>query len=367
MSGPVNARFVDDIEPTHGEFPPWPALLVTRAEIDEQIDRLASLQLPEGGRRRVLISHPDAPSNIPGFTPSVRVALEALLPGERSAPVSHLGAVIGFCIRGSGSAVAADREMPFDLHDVWSVPSLVPYQHVNDTDTLQVRLMYSHDALLEQMRVPLRGDGDLEAMSFESSPWPSDRDPLADETVVFDDPNATVRSYEALVDPRTSAQTPAVWHFAEVGPLLDPSNALGEAYDGRTVAVLAHSANDRNMGTTPTLSAMYGAIPPHVSHKPHLHTATSIVYHFGGSGHSVIGGRKVEWGAGDLMLGAPGLAVHFHGSGADVDWAMVVQDNALQLSMDTEVWQEDLRQPPILIGSHEGYRTNRASLQAASQ
>ncbi len=41
---------------------------------------------------------------------------------------------------------------------------------------------------------------------------------------------------------------------------------------------------------------------------------------------------------------------------------MIVQDNALQLAMDNEFWQEDLKQPPILIGSHQGYRTNRNEL-----
>ena len=367
MTGPLSARFIDDIAPRHVSVEPWPAVLVRRAEIDAQIERLSQLHLAERERRRVIISHPDAPADTPGFTPSVRVALEVLLPGERTPPIAQLGAVVGFCIRGGGNAIIADRTMTFGLHDVWSMPSLAPHQHVNDSDEVQVRLMYSHEALLEQMRVPLQGDGDMRAMSFDGSPWRSVRDPLCDEAIALDDPNATVRSYEALVDPRVSAQTPAIWRFAEVRPLLEPQNALGGAYNGRSVAVLAHAANDRNMGTTPTLSAMYGAIPPNLSHKPHLHTATSIVYHFGGAGHSVIGGRRVEWAAGDLMLGAPGLVVHFHGSGAETDWAMVVQDNALHLSMDTEAWQEDLKQPPILIGSHAGYITNRASLEAAGR
>ena len=362
--GPVSARFIDDLETPQNRVVPWPALLVRRAEIEAQVERLAALPWPVGGRRRVLISHPDAPGDAPGFTPSIRVALEVLLPGERSTPLAELGGVVGFCIRGSGQAVVADRLLDFDLHDVWSIPSLAPHQHINDSEDVQVRLMYSHQALLDQMRVPMVGDDDLESMTFEGSPWTSSRDPLADEVFPLADPAATVRSYEALVDPRVSAQTPALWKFTEVRSWLKPQDSLGAAYSGRMVAVLAHTSNERTISTTPTLTAMYGAIPPNVSHKPHLHTATSIVYHFGGGGHSVIGGRKVTWETGDLMLGAPGLAVHFHACGPVPDWAMVVQDNALHLAMDTEIWQEDLRQPPILIGSHAGYRTNRASLEA---
>ena len=362
--GPVSARFVDDFDTPQPNIKPWPALLVKRAEIEAQVERLASLPWPAGGRRRVLISHPDAPDAAPGFTPSVRVALEVLLPGERSAPIAHLGAAVGFCIRGTGQAMVADRQLDFDLHDVWSIPSLAPYQHINDSDDIQVRLMYTHEALLDQMRVPLIGEGDLSSMTFEGSPWTEYRDPLADEVFTLSDPAATVRSYEALVDPRLSAQTPALWKLAEVRAWLDPQDSLGDAYSGRMVALLAHASNERTLSTTPTLSAMYGAIPPHVSHKPHLHTATSIVYHFGGGGHSVIGGRKVTWETGDLMLGAPGMAVHFHACGPIADMAMVVQDNALHLAMDTEIWQEDLREAPILIGSHAGYRTNRSALEA---
>ena len=362
--GPVSARFVDDLERPQPKAKPWPALLVKRAELEAQIERLGALPWPAGGRRRVLISHPDAPADAPGFTPSVRVALEVLKPGERSTPVAHLGGVVGFCIRGTGQVRVADRQMAFDLHDVWSIPSLAPYQHVNDTDETQVRLMYTHETLLEQMRVPLMGDGDLSSMTFARSPWTEDRDPLADEVFPLSDPAATIRAYEALVDPRLSAQTPALWKLAEVRAWLDPQDSLGDAYSGRMVALLAHVSNERTLSTTPTLSAMYGAIPPHVSHKPHRHTATSIVYHFGGGGHSVIGGRKVTWETGDLMLGAPGMAVHFHACGPIADMAMVVQDNALHLAMDTEIWQEDLREAPILIGSHAGYRTNRSALEA---
>lgn len=361
---PVSARFIDDLDTPETNITPWPALLVRRAEIDAQVDRLAALPWPAGGRRRVLISHPDAPDDAPGFTPSVRVALEVLLPGERSAPIAQLGGIVGFCIRGSGQVAVADRLIDFDIHDVWSIPSLGPYQHINDTHEIQVRLMYTHEALLDQMRVPMVGEGDLTSMSFTGSPWTTNRDPLADEVFPTSDPTATIRPYEALVDPRLSAQTPAIWKFDEVRRWLEPQDSLGEAYSGRMVAVLAHTSNERTMSTTPTLSAMYGSIPPNVSHKPHKHTATSIVYHFGGGGHSVIGGRKVVWENGDLMLGAPGLAVHFHACGPVPDRAMVVQDNALHLAMDTEIWVEDLRDKPILIGSHSGYQTNKARLEA---
>lgn len=361
---PVNARFVDESDRPSSRTEPWPALLVRREEIEAHAQRLADLAWPAGGRRRSLIVHPDSPEDTLGFTPGIRVALEVLLPGERSDTVQELGGVVGFCIRGQGESLVADRVLPFSLHDVWSIPSMAPYAHVNTSDELQVRLMFSMEALLEGLHVPLIGDADLASMGFAADASRRNRDPLADEVFRLDDPSATVRSYEALVDPLLVPQTPALWKFEAVRHWLAPQSDLGAAYEGRMVALLAHASNNHTLGTTRALSAMFGVIPPHVRHTPHRHTATSVVYHFGGSGHSVIGGRRVEWAKGDLMLGAPGLAVHFHACGPEMDWAMIVQDNALQLAMDTEIWQEDLGQPPILIGSHQGYRTNRSDLQA---
>jgi hypothetical protein len=51
--------------------------------------------------------------------------------------------------------------------------------------------------------------------------------------------------------------------------------------------------------------------------------------------------------------------VHNHASGdADV-YELTVQDSPLNLSMDSLLWQEDLKRPPVLIGSHTGWSTNR--------
>jgi gentisate 1,2-dioxygenase len=358
---PVSAQFVDDVDAVASEVEPWPALLVRRQEIDSQIERLADLRWPASGLRRAHIVHPSSTTGR-GFSPSMRVSLEVLLPGETTEPVQHLGATIGFSIRGSGAVRVADVDLEFEEHDTVSIPSLAPYQYRNHSDRVHARLTFSTLPVLEMLGVSYGVERpDMGSMSFASEVV-RDRDPLADE--VFDLPGrgATLRSYEALVDPDTGAQTPEHWSWSEVREWLHPHASLGDEYVGRPVAVLAHRANERNLGTIPTLSAMYGTMPPRFTMSPHRHSASSIVYHFGGSGHSVVGGRRFEWQPGDLMWGAPGMAIHFHASHDEQDWAMIVQDNALQLAMDNEFWQEDLKKPPILIGSHQGYRTNRHEL-----
>jgi gentisate 1,2-dioxygenase len=363
---PESARFVDDFDVVAAESEPWPALMVRRAEIEAQIERLADLERPESGLRRTHIVHPNSSIGL-GFSPAIRVSLEVLKPGEVTEPTQHLGASVGFPIFGSGVAQVADIELAFEQYDTLSIPSLAPYQYCNNSNELQARLTYSTTPVLEMLGVAHGvADPDMGSMSYDAEII-RERDPSADEVVELPGGGATVRSYEALVDPDTGAQTPEHWSWATVQEWLGPHIKLGDAYEGRMVAVLAHRANERNLGTTPTLSAMYGTMPPRFTMPAHRHSAASIVYHFGGSGHSVVGGRKFEWHAGDLMWGAPGMAIHFHASHDEQDWAMIVQDNALQLAMDNEFWQENLKQPPILIGSHQGYRTNRNQLETTGR
>jgi len=61
----------------------WPPVVITKEEIDAEIERLASLPVPANGRLRALIVHPrNKLSN--GLAPGIQVALDVLKPGERT-------------------------------------------------------------------------------------------------------------------------------------------------------------------------------------------------------------------------------------------------------------------------------------------
>ena len=63
-----------------------------------------------------------------------------------------------------------------------------------------------------------------------------------------------------------------------------------------------------------------------------------------GSGWSRVGGRRYEWGAGDLMLTAPGWMIHHHASDDDDRvYELTVQDQPLNIAMESLLWQEDLK------------------------
>ena len=68
-----------------------------------------------------------------------------------------------------------------------------------------------------------------------------------------------------------------------------------------------------------------------------------------------------EWKAGDLMLSAPGWAVHNHASYDDFVYELTVQDQPLNIAMESLLWQESLKLPLAVLGVQEGFGTNRAA------
>src|SRR4051794_11709377 len=61
----------------------WEPIVIPREEIDEEIERLASLPQPANGRRRSLFVHPRNKKS-QGLAPGIEVALDVLKPGERT-------------------------------------------------------------------------------------------------------------------------------------------------------------------------------------------------------------------------------------------------------------------------------------------
>src|SRR5690349_18423133 len=100
----------------------WPPVVVSREEIDGEVERLASLPAPADGRRESLIVHPYAGSDTPGLTPGIQVKLSVLKPGEKTSPFRHNATEVNFCIRGGGHTLVAGKHVAFGVYDVWNHP-----------------------------------------------------------------------------------------------------------------------------------------------------------------------------------------------------------------------------------------------------
>ena len=357
------ARFVDRTGSSPTELDPWPPVVIPRAQLDAEVARLAALPNPANGRRRSLVAHERAGEPGWGLAPGIRVSLDVLLPGERTEPIRHNSSGLSFCLAGGGHASVGACSFAFEQFDVWHLPSMTTYSLCNDRDTVNVLLTYTNAALLEQMGVHVvedpSTDATIEAPRVAES---GGTDEPAHRPHVELDGGAFLMSYEELINPRVVESRPLHWPWSRVREQLDGLAGLGAEYRGRRLVLLYNPATGRTNGTSMNLFATMTVRPPDIVDRPHRHVAAAINYYMAGSGYSRVGDRKLEWSAGDLMLSAPGWVVHHHASGPELVYELTVQDSPLNLAMDSLLWQEDLKRPPILLGSSPGFRTNRAEM-----
>jgi gentisate 1,2-dioxygenase len=353
------AHSLDDWRPSDG----WAPVIIKCADIDAEIERLASASKPANGRRASLFVHPSAANPGQGLTPGVQVCLSVLKPGESTLPVRHNSTQVNFCIRGEGRTVVNGRTINFRRYDTWNHPSFATYQHFNDSRDIQVRLTYSNAALLEMMRIHIVDEAppmeSKETGNSEKTIDPRRSSPFGTFAIGG---GAMLMPYETLINPPSVDSSTLHWPWLTVQEHLDKLAALGEDYVGRRLYLLYNPKTGQTNGTTPNFFATITIRPPNIIDRPHRHVSSAINYYFRGSGYSVVDGKRYEWGAGDLMVSAPGWAVHNHASYDEAVYELTVQDQPLNIQMESLLWQESLKNPPIILGTSSGFATNRASI-----
>ncbi len=353
----------------------WPSFVVARQTLEDEAGRLLDL---DGGAddRRSIICHPRSSQPGLGLAPGIRVTLEVLRPGEATTPMRHNSSQVVFGIAGSGEVVVDGHARRFERFDVWNTPSMATYFHRNDTDQVQVRLAYSNAALLEKLNVhyveldPPSGRvvsslRDAEGGDERANAMPEGFDELF-SLLDEDGRDIWLMCYERLVNPPVQPSPALVWPWRLVEEQLLRLHALGPDYRGRRLYLLFNPATGRTNGTSHSFFATMTIRPAGIHDRPHRHTAAAINYFFKGEGYSIVEGKRFEWKAGDLMLSAPGWAVHHHNSHDFGDVCeLTIQDSPFHLAIDSLLWQEDLKQAPLLIGSHPGWQTNRRAVEPA--
>ncbi len=340
----------------------WPPITISKDTFDLEIERLADIPRPANGWRQVMFVHPAAPDPGRGLTPGVQVTLNVLKPGEETVPIRHNSTQVNFCIRGGGSVVVGDRRISYEQYDAWNHPSYATYRHINDSNELHARLTYSNAALLEMMRVHLVEENPQDDLA----PPPVSAQAAATErlpTFTIGEDGAALMPYEMLINPPSVQSNTLHWPWQTVKENLDKLEALGKEYVGRRLYLLFNPLTERFNGTTPNFFATITIRPPGMVDKPHRHVSSAINYYFNGSGYSRVEGKRYDWKAGDLMVSAPGWAVHHHASNeGDPVYELTIQDQPLNIYMESLLWQEDLSEPAKILGSRQGFTTNRAAL-----
>lgn len=363
---PQSAKFVDVSEQAPRKQELWPSVIVPRAAIDAEIERLASVGRPASGRRASAVAHPANTGPIPAFAPGIDVTIEVLKPGEQSSPIARNSSMVDMCIRGEGIATIGARSFGVERFDVWATPTMLPYFYKNEGKDLFVRLSYSNAPLLERLEVhyvDTQPQLTMDGMAEHKERTSRARDMA--ESIDIGSDGGRLLGYEYLVDIDTVEWKPLLWRWRDVNPHLDKVYQRDTRYTGRHLYLLYNPATERRMGTTPCFFATIAKYPPEKVDMPHRHVSAAINYYFVGHGKSTVMGQRLEWEAGDLHLSAPGWAVHNHGSRHQGFCALTVQDHPLHIAMDSLLWQETLKAPILKLGSDQGFQTNLSELEPA--
>ena len=256
------------------------------------------------------------------------------------------------------------RRWDVNLYDVWNTPSMQPYWHQNNGSGLFVRLTYSNAALLDMMNVHYVEENPppAEAIKHEAlSEEDKKRRASPFGTFQLNDQGAWLMPYEILINPPVGALAGAALAVAGGEGPSRQIGSVGKDYVGRRLYLLYNPMTGRTNGTTPNFFATMTIRPPKIVDRPHRHSSAAINYYFHGTGRSTVEGKVYQWKAGDLMLSAPGWAVHNHASHDDYVYELTVQDQPLNISMESLLWQESLKLPMAVLGVEEGLGTNRAA------
>jgi len=357
--------FIDRSGWTPAPLDLWEPLLISKEQIDAEIERLAAQPRPSNGRRQSLIVHPRwrELGVGPGLNPGVTVTLEVLKPGEETALIRHNSTQINFCIRGSGASIINGKRIQYKLHDTWNFPSMATYRHINDSGDVHARLCYSNAALLEKLNVHIVEDNPqeshLHAVEEEKPQSAAAGAAPPPQTVKLGEDGAYLMPYEVLINPEPVESRILHWPWLGLKAELDKLGGLDKNYRGRRLYMMWNPATGRHNGITPNFFATITIRPPGIIDRPHRHTSAAINYYFSGTGYSVVEKKRYDWKAGDLMLSAPGWGIHNHASNDQPVYELTVQDQPLMIYMESLLWQEDLKKPWRVLGTESGFETNR--------
>ena len=295
---------------------------------------------------------------------SIGVSICVLKPGESTEPGRHNASLVDFCIQGGGYANIEGKRIEYKKYDIWTTPPWTVFRHVNDTNDLQVRLSYSNAPLLEKLHVYIVDDnpGRLNDTAETIAEGDSDLSGISPFGIVsLSEDGPYLMPYEKLINPDFIDVRPLHWPWEKVKAELDKLRDLGKSYVGRRLYLMYDPATGRTNGTTHTFFATITIRPKNIVDRPHRHVSAAVNYYFQGKGYSTVEGKRYEWEAGDLMLSAPGWAIHNHASKDEDVYELTVQDQPMHLALGSLIWQEDLRFEPKLLGLSTGFSTNRSS------
>ena len=365
---PRTSLFVSNVGTQQREQNQWPSIVIKKAEIDAEIERLLDITPPDNGRRTSLIVHPSAQAPGLGLAPGIEVAINVLKPGEQTRNIRRNSTMVEISIGGKGIATVDGQDRAIHHWDVWNTPSMRVHSYRNEGKEPWIRLSYSNAPLLEKLEIHYveEFDGGIAPSDMGTTPVSRSAETIARARDLalrkqITDEGAWLLGYEWLIDVDVIESKSLHWPWKKVAEHFPSVEDLAKGYNGRRLFVLYNPATERRIGTTHSFFATLSSSPPNNNHVPHRHSSSAINYYLRGKGYSKVNKTRLDWEAGDLMLSAPGWAMHSHHT-VERSSALTIQDHPLQIAMESLIWQERLQEPIMTLGSQGGFESNRAVL-----
>lgn len=348
----------------------WPAHVVRGSELATMLDQLASGPPGEDGRREAVIAHPEAQAPGLGLAPGIGVTVGVLMAGETTVLRRQNASIYTLCLEGAAGTRIGDTDFAIGKYDCWVSPSMQRTTLSNVGPERFVYLEYSNAPALQKLEAfyseldpPARAD---EAQGLAAAASFSVQLGRVKEMVppfAIGDAGAWLMPYEHLIDPEYVDARPLQWRWSDVEPFLGRVRSLSQGYNGRPLFCYYNPATGTRNGTTPSFFATIASIGPDLVGPAHRHGSAAINLILEGSGYSIVDGERLDWAAGDIMLSAPSWTPHGHATGPDGALVVTVQDHPLHIATESLIWQENLKDGPILsLGAQAGFQTNLASV-----
>lgn len=351
----------------------WPAHIVKAAAITEAVETLKLGAAGSNGRREGLIAHPASREPGIGLAPSTAVSFGVLLPGEKTQPRRTNASTFSLGIEGSAVAYVDGREFIITKWDGWNTPGMRIEVLENKTDKPFIYVTYSNAPFLQKLEVFYEEYNPPEASHISLTPEFAEKSAkrarakdMAGKPRVVGDTGAMLLPYEHLIDPDFVESRALHWRWDDVAPHMGLVRSLSQGYNGRPLWCLYNSATGSRNGTTFSFFATMTSAAPNFIGPVHRHVSSAINLILEGSGWSIVNGERIEWEAGDIMLSAPGWSPHGHAFGPQGAIVLTIQDHPLHIGAESLIWQEDLKNGPILsLGAQAGFETNISEFRKA--
>ena len=262
------------------------------------------------GRRTVQLRNPGLRGRMSN---TIHMSIQCVMPGEVAEAHRHTAGAVRFVIQGvEGAYSIVDGEpFPMETGDLITTPGWCFHDHVNEGSEPVIWL----DIL--DSRVVALGKGLGEA--FPAAQQPRDK-PVGYSLKTQGHVKASWLKHERLTPP--AMRYPWSDTEAAIGALRD-SEVDPDPYDGYHVT---YEHPITGGATLPTFACELQVLPSRMETHDHRHISTTIYQAFRGSGVCVVGGERLEWSQGDILV-VPPWTWHHHENPSERDGILFSVDD----------------------------------------